>query len=40
MRRILRGLVKHDDNLGNITTLMNPECVEHLKKVVDYKGAG
>ncbi len=40
MRRILRGLVKHDDNLGNITTLMNPECVEHLKEVVDYKGAG
>ncbi len=34
MRRILRGLVKGDKNLGNITTLMNPEVVEKLKEIV------
>ncbi|MBN1896450.1 MAG: acetate--CoA ligase [Candidatus Aenigmarchaeota archaeon] len=38
MRRILRGLVTNDTNLGNVTTLMNPECVEHLKEVVGYGG--
>ncbi len=34
MRRILRGLVKGDKNLGNLTTLMNPEVVEKLKEIV------
>ncbi|UCD03302.1 MAG: acetate--CoA ligase [Candidatus Aenigmatarchaeota archaeon] len=37
MRRILRGLLKNDKDLGNLTTLMNPECVEVLKKIVGYK---
>jgi acetyl-CoA synthetase len=36
MRRILRGLVTNDSDLGNVTTLMNPECVENLKEVVGY----
>jgi len=40
MRRILRGLLKGDRDLGNLTTLMNPECVEHLKKVVGYPQNG
>ncbi len=34
MRRILRGLIKGEKDLGNLTTLMNPECVENLKEVV------
>jgi acetyl-CoA synthetase len=38
MRRVLRRLVKGEKDLGNLTTLMNPECVENLKKVVGYKG--
>ena len=37
MRRILRGILKNDKDLGNLTTLMNPECVDTLKKVVGYK---
>ncbi len=40
MRRILRGLIKNEPNLGNTTTLLNPECVEHLKEVVGYTGGG
>ncbi len=34
MRRILRGLVKGSKDLGNLTTLMNPECVKVLQKIV------
>lgn len=34
MRRILRGIVKGERELGNLTTLMNPECVKVLQKVV------
>ncbi|MBN2330794.1 MAG: acetate--CoA ligase [Candidatus Aenigmarchaeota archaeon] len=34
MRRILRGIVKGDSELGNLTTLMNPECVKVLHKTV------
>jgi acetyl-CoA synthetase len=34
MRRILRGLVKGEKELGNLSTLMNPECVSVLKKIV------
>jgi len=40
MRRVLKGLVKGDPDLGNLTTLMNPECVENLKtKVTAGKAA-
>jgi len=34
MRRVLRELVKGSQDLGNIMTLMNPECVERLKHAV------
>jgi len=34
MRRVLRNLVKGEKDLGNLTTLMNPECVDKLKQVV------
>jgi acetyl-CoA synthetase len=34
MRRILRGIVKGEKELGNLTTLMNPECVKVLQKIV------
>jgi acetyl-CoA synthetase len=34
MRRILRGLVKGEQDLGNLTTLMNPEVVDDLKRAV------
>ena len=36
MRRILKRMIK-GENLGDITTLQNPECVEGLKKIVGYK---
>ena len=39
MRRILKSLAKNEP-IGNITTIENPECVEELKKLVGYKGAG
>ncbi len=37
MRRILRRLLRNEP-LGDITTLMNPEVVEELKRIVGYKG--
>jgi acetyl-CoA synthetase len=37
MRRVLKSLVKNEP-IGDTTTLMNPECVEDLKKRVGYKG--
>ena len=37
MRRVLKALVRHDP-VGDLTTLQNPESVEALKKLVDYKG--
>jgi len=36
MRRILKSLVRNEP-IGDTTTLMNPECVEDLKKRVGYK---
>jgi acetyl-CoA synthetase len=39
MRRILKNLILHED-LGNIMTLQNPECIEDLKKETEYKGSG
>ena len=37
MRRILKSLVR-DDPIGDLTTLLNPETVDELKKAVGYKG--
>ena len=37
MRRILRCLLRNEP-LGDVTTLMNPEAVEELKRVVGYRG--
>jgi len=37
MRRVLKSLVQ-DKPVGDITTLRNPDIVEHLKEVVGYKG--
>jgi len=37
MRRILKSLVR-DEPVGDLTTLLNPETVEELKKAVGYKG--
>jgi len=34
MRRILRNLAKNED-IGDITTIENPGCVEKLKKAVE-----
>lgn len=36
MRRVLKVLVRNED-IGDITTLMNPESVEYLKEKVGYK---
>lgn len=36
MRRVLKGLVRNED-IGDITTLMNPESVEDLKEKVGYR---
>ena len=36
MRRVLKALVKNED-IGDTTTLMNPECIESLKEKVGYK---
>jgi len=36
MRRVLKSLVRNEP-IGDTTTLMNPECVEDLKKRVGYK---
>ena len=38
MRRILRALVRGDADVGSTITLMNPECVEDLKKMVQHHG--
>ncbi len=37
MRRVLKALVRNDP-IGDITTLQNPDSVDHLKQVVGYKG--
>jgi acetyl-CoA synthetase len=37
MRRILKSLVR-DEPIGDLTTLLNPETVDELKKAVGYKG--
>ncbi len=37
MRRILKSLVR-DEPIGDLTTLLNPETVNELKKAVGYKG--
>jgi acetyl-CoA synthetase len=34
MRRILKGIITGSRDLGNLSTLMNPECVKDLKKIV------
>ena len=39
MRRILKGLIRNEP-IGDITTLMNPECLEGLKRKVGYKRSG
>ena len=36
MRRVLKRLVSHED-VGDISTLQNPEAVETLKEIVDAK---
>jgi len=36
MRRVLKALVRNDP-VGDLTTLQNPESVEHLKEMVSYK---
>jgi len=38
MRRILKALMRNQP-IGDVTTLMNPESVEALKKKVGYKGS-
>jgi len=37
MRRVLKALVRHEP-VGDLTTLQNPESVDTLKGLVDYKG--
>jgi len=37
MRRVLKALVRHEP-VGDLTTLQNPESVDALKTLVDYKG--
>ncbi|PIO06330.1 acetate--CoA ligase [Candidatus Micrarchaeota archaeon CG08_land_8_20_14_0_20_59_11] len=34
MRRVLRGIVRGEEKLGDLTTLINPECVDGIKAVV------
>ena len=34
MRRILRKIVTGDSNFGDTSTLLNPECLESIKKAV------
>jgi len=34
MRRVLKGVVAGSSDLGNLATLMNPECIENLKAAV------
>jgi acetyl-CoA synthetase len=36
MRRVLKALVRNEP-VGDLTTLQNPGCVEHLKDVVGYQ---
>jgi len=36
MRRVLKALVRNEP-VGDLTTLQNPGCVEHLKDVVGYE---
>ena len=35
MRRILKKLVNKDDDLGDVTTLLNPEIVAQLKERIN-----
>lgn len=37
MRRVLKALVRNEP-VGDVTTLQNPESVDHLKKLVGYTG--
>jgi len=37
MRRVLKALVRHEP-VGDLTTLQNPESVDTLKDLIDYKG--
>ncbi len=37
MRRVLKALVRNEA-VGDLTTLQNPESVDHLKEMVGYKG--
>jgi len=37
MRRVLKSLVRHEP-VGDLTTLQNPESVDTLKGLIDYKG--
>lgn len=37
MRRVLKALVRNEP-VGDLTTLQNPESVDHLKEMVGYKG--
>jgi len=37
MRRVLKALVRNEP-IGDITTLQNPDSVDHLKEMVGYKG--
>ncbi len=37
MRRVLKALVRHEP-VGDLTTLQNPESVDALKGLIDYKG--
>jgi acetyl-CoA synthetase len=37
MRRVLKALVRHEP-VGDLMTLQNPESVDELKDLVDYKG--
>ena len=37
MRRVLAALSNHSDQVGDVTTLMNPEVVEQIKKLVQSR---
>ncbi len=37
MRRVLRNLVSGERNLGNLSTLLNPESINELKKIITHK---
>ena len=37
MRRVLAALSNNSDQVGDVTTLMNPEVVEQIKKLVQSR---